>query len=84
MLQWQRSDVIIFYLHPHYSNMKPTYLTKIRTKRKKRKLTQAVMAERLCMNKLAYERLERGITILSVDRLIKIAEVLGVKVGELL
>lgn len=64
--------------------MKPTYLTNIRTKRKRSRLTQAVMAERLCMNKLAYERLERGITTLSVDRLIKIAEVLRVKVGELL
>jgi len=64
--------------------MKPTYLTKIRTKRKRSRLTQAVMAERLCMNKLAYERLERGITTLTVDRLIKIAEVLRVKVGELL
>lgn len=64
--------------------MKPTYLTNIRTKRKRSRLTQAVMAERLCMNKLAYERLERGITTLTVDRLIKIAEVLRVKVGELL
>lgn len=64
--------------------MKPTYLTNIRTKRKRSRLTQAVMAERLCMNKLAYERLERGITTLTVDRLIKIAEVLRVKVGELI
>lgn len=47
------------------------------------KLTQRDMAKLLNMNLLAYERLERGITILSVDRLIKIAEVLKVKVGEL-
>ena len=64
--------------------MKPTYLTNIRTKRKRSRLTQAVMAERLCMNKLAYERLERGITTLTVDRLIKIAEVLRVNIKELL
>lgn len=64
--------------------MKPTYLTKIRTKRKRSKITQSQMAERLCMQLLAYQRLEWGVTALSVDRLIKIAEVLKVEVRELL
>ena len=64
--------------------MKPTYLTNIRTKRKRMKLTQRDMAERLCMNLLAYQRLEWGVTALTVDRLIKIAEVLKVKVRELI
>ena len=63
--------------------MKP-YLTNIRTKRKRLKLTQRDMAERLCMNLLAYQRLEWGVTALTVDRLIKIAEVLKVKVRDLI
>ena len=64
--------------------MKPTYLTNIRTKRKRLKLTQRDMAERLCMNLLAYQRLEWGVTALTVYRLIKIADVLNIKVKELL
>ena len=63
--------------------MKP-YLTKIRTKRKRMKLTQRDMAERLCMNLLAYQRLEWGVTALTVDRLIKIADVLKVEVKDLI
>jgi transcriptional regulator with XRE-family HTH domain len=42
------------------------------------------MAEQLGIKMLSYKRLELGLTRLSVDRLVKIAEVLGVKVGELL
>ena len=64
--------------------MKPTYLTNIRTMRKRLKLTQRDMADLLCMRLLAYQRLEWGVTALTVDRLIKIAEVLKVKVRELL
>ena len=64
--------------------MKPTYLTKIRTKRKRLKLTQRDMAELLEIKLLTYERLERGVTALTVDRLIKIAEVLKVKVRDLI
>ena len=64
--------------------MKTTYLTKIRTKRKRMKLTQRDMAELLEIKPLTYERLERGVTALTVDRLIKIAEVLKVKVKDLI
>lgn len=64
-------------------NMKP-YLTKIRTKRKRNKITQAEMAERLGMKPISYKRLELGLTRLSVDRLIKIAEVLEINIKELL
>ena len=42
------------------------------------------MAELLEIKPLTYERLERGVTILSVDRLIRIAEILKVKVKDLI
>jgi len=51
----------------------------IRTARKRKGLRQIDMAEKLSINLLAYQRLERGVTKLDVDRLIKITEILGLK-----
>jgi transcriptional regulator with XRE-family HTH domain len=57
---------------------------RIKLLRKETRLTQSKMAVRLDMTTNTYERIERGITVLSVPRLMKIAEVLNVNVSEIL
>jgi transcriptional regulator with XRE-family HTH domain len=57
---------------------------RIKSLRKDTRLTQSKMAFRLDMTTNTYERIERGITVLSVPRLMKIADVLGVNVSEIL
>jgi transcriptional regulator with XRE-family HTH domain len=57
---------------------------RIKSLRKETRLTQSKMAVRLDMTTNTYERIERGITVLSVPRLLKIAEVLNVNVSEIL
>ena len=57
---------------------------RIKSLRKETRLTQSKMAFRLDMTTNTYERIERGITVLSVPRLMKIAEVLNVNVSEIL
>ncbi len=57
---------------------------RIKSLRKDTRLTQSKMAVRLDMTTNTYERIERGITVLSVPRLMKIADVLNVNVSEIL
>jgi transcriptional regulator with XRE-family HTH domain len=57
---------------------------RIKSLRKDTRLTQKKMAFRLDMTTNTYERIERGITVLSVPRLMKIADVLNVNVSEIL
>ena len=57
---------------------------RIKSLRKGTRLTQSKMAFRLDMTTNTYERIERGITVLSVPRLMKIADVLNVNVSEIL
>jgi transcriptional regulator with XRE-family HTH domain len=57
---------------------------RIKLLRKDTRLTQSKMAVRLDMTTNTYERIERGITVLSVPRLLKIADVLNVNVSEIL
>ena len=57
---------------------------RIKSLRKETRLTQSKMAVRLDMTTNTYERIERGITVLSVPRLIRIADVLNVNVSEIL
>ena len=57
---------------------------RIKSLRKETRLTQSKMAFRLDMTTNTYERIERGITVLSVPRLLKIADVLNVNVSEVL
>jgi transcriptional regulator with XRE-family HTH domain len=57
---------------------------RIKSLRKETRLTQSKMAFRLDMTTNTYERIERGITVLSVPRLIRIADVLNVNVNEIL
>jgi transcriptional regulator with XRE-family HTH domain len=57
---------------------------RIKSLRKDTRLTQSKMALRLDMTTNTYERIERGITVLSVPRLIRIADVLNVNVSEIL
>ena len=57
---------------------------RIKLLRKETRLTQSKMAFRLDMTTNTYERIERGITVLSVPRLMKIADVLNVNVSEIL
>jgi transcriptional regulator with XRE-family HTH domain len=57
---------------------------RIKLLRKETRLTQKKMAVRLDMTTNTYERIERGITVLSVPRLMKIADVLNVNVSEIL
>jgi len=57
---------------------------RIKSLRKDTRLTQCKMAVRLDMTTNTYERIERGITVLSVPRLMKIADVLNVNVSEIL
>ena len=57
---------------------------RIKLIRKETRLTQSKMAVRLDMTTNTYERIERGITVLSVPRLIRIADVLNVNVSEIL
>jgi transcriptional regulator with XRE-family HTH domain len=57
---------------------------RIKLLRKGTRLTQSKMAVRLDMTTNTYERIERGITVLSVPRLIRIADVLNVNVSEIL
>lgn len=66
-------------------NPKPkTYLENIRLLRKQRNLTSEDMCERLCISQSAYSRMETGQTVLSVERLARIAEVLQVDLPFLL
>jgi len=55
-------------------------LRTIRSTRKKRGYTRAEMAERMCIRTLAYERLERGVTKLDVQRLIEIIRILEIEI----
>jgi transcriptional regulator with XRE-family HTH domain len=57
---------------------------RIKSLRKDTRLTQSKMAVRLDMTTNTYERIERGITVLSVPRLMKIADVLNVNVSQIL
>jgi transcriptional regulator with XRE-family HTH domain len=52
----------------------------IRKARKHHGFTQSEMASKLHMNKLAYERLERGVTKLDVERLIQIIKILEIEI----
>lgn len=66
-------------------NPKPkTYLENIRLLRKQRNLTSEDMCERLCISQSAYSRMETGQTIMSIERLHAIAEVLGVRYHDLI
>ncbi|OOF39798.1 hypothetical protein BKK49_07315 [Rodentibacter rarus] len=56
----------------------------IRDIREDKNLTQADMAERLSMSVTGYAKLERGETNISIERLHRIAQVLGVDVIELM
>jgi transcriptional regulator with XRE-family HTH domain len=57
----------------------PELLRIIRKARKHHGFTQKDMAERLDMTSLAYQRLERGVTKLDVERLISIVKILRIE-----
>ena len=59
-------------------------LKKIRETRKNKGLSHENMANELNMSPSAYNKLERGETILSLERLLKISEILEVNVGDIL
>jgi transcriptional regulator with XRE-family HTH domain len=58
----------------------PDLIQKIRAERKRRKLTQAEMAERLNMTEQQYTRMERQVTILTVPRLMEIVKILEITI----
>jgi len=55
-------------------------LARIRATRITKGITRAEMAERMCIRTLAYERLERGVTKLDVQRLIEIIGILEIEI----
>jgi len=59
-------------------------LKKIREARKNKGLSHENMANELDMSQSAYNKLERGETTLSLERLLKISEILEVNVGDIL
>ena len=59
-------------------------IEKIRTTRKEKGISHEAMAVNLGISQTAYTKMERGETKLTVDRLQKIAEILDVKLGNLL
>mgnify|MGYP006377953583 CR=1 FL=1 len=59
-------------------------LKKIREARKNKGLSHENMANELDMSPSAYNKLERGETTLSLERLLKISEILEVNVGDIL
>jgi transcriptional regulator with XRE-family HTH domain len=58
----------------------PELIHKIRAERKRRKLTQSEMAERLNMTEQQYTRMERQVTTLSVPRLMEIVKILEIEI----
>jgi transcriptional regulator with XRE-family HTH domain len=56
----------------------------IRLARKRKRLTQSDVAERLGMAQASYQRYESGLTDLTVSRINEVAEAIGVDVSELL
>ena len=58
----------------------PDILRTIRSARKKRGYTQAEMADKMNMRKLAYQRLESGATKLDLSRLIQIIGILEIEI----
>ena len=54
------------------------FLEKVKETRKKKGLSQEEMANRLGINKIAYNRLENGKTKLGFDRVYDLIEILGV------
>ncbi|MDR2122017.1 MAG: helix-turn-helix transcriptional regulator [Flavobacteriaceae bacterium] len=59
-------------------------INKIKAIRKDKGISQEAMAMNLEISQAAYTKLERNETKLTVDRLYKIAEILGVKIESLL
>ena len=59
-------------------------IEKIRSVRKEQGISHEAMAVNLGISQTAYTKMERGETKLTIDRLQKIAEVLDVKLGDLL
>ena len=55
-------------------------LARIRSTRITKGITRAEMAEKMCIRTLAYERLERGVTKLDVQRLIEIIRILEIEI----
>ena len=51
----------------------------IRTARKRKGLRQADMADLMCITMQQYCRMERGVSAMSVDSLLKICEILKLK-----
>jgi transcriptional regulator with XRE-family HTH domain len=56
----------------------------IRDFREDKQLTQANMAEKLNMSETGYAKIERGESAIKYDRLVQIAQVLEVGIGELI
>ncbi|MDR0802258.1 helix-turn-helix domain-containing protein [Fluviicola sp.] len=61
-----------------------TVIENIRTARKNKGISHEAMAVNLGISQTAYTKIERGETKLTVDRLQKIAEILEMKLAELL
>ncbi|WP_346881749.1 helix-turn-helix transcriptional regulator [uncultured Algibacter sp.] len=59
-------------------------LEKIKLTRKERGYSHEFMAHELNISQVAYSKLEKNNTKLTVERLFKIAEILDVEIGELL
>lgn len=64
--------------------MKDNIHDKIRKRRLVNGLTQQNMADELNITLAAYSKIERGITEISINRLIKLSEILNVAIFELL
>lgn len=69
--------------NPPYSKMS-TIITVIKALRKFRKYTQEDMADKLHLSLRAYQKIESGDTRLDIDRLKKIADILGVSMIDLI
>lgn len=56
---------------------------KINLLRESQNISQEEIADKLGISQSAYSKIERGITTISTDKLLTIAEILGITVGEL-
>lgn len=54
-------------------------LSQIKSKRKKRKISQKKMAELLNISQPGYQKIEQGTNVLSIDRFIQICSILEIK-----
>ena len=57
---------------------------RIREFRKKKGLTQIDIADKICISQSAYAKIENGHTALDINRLIQIAKLLDVPIGDFL